>query len=118
MTNYNVYEGGDKTVNDVLQDIATVIGDTITFSGNNQMAYKKYEVINKDGEKSLKVIDSYDMQEMRSMYDEYSDEDEGVHLKGGRRKRTHKRKYYKRKSHKRKSHKRKSHKRKSHKRRR
>jgi hypothetical protein len=115
MTNYDVIEGGDKTVNDVLQDIATVIGDTISYNGNNQMAYVKYEVIYKDGEKSLKVIDSYDKQ--MNMYDEYSEEEyDGAILKGGRKKRTHKRKSHKRKSHKRKSHKRKSHKRKSHKR--
>jgi hypothetical protein len=38
------------------------VGDTIEFISNNQEGYLKYEVIEKDGEKSLDEIDSYDKQ--------------------------------------------------------
>ena len=46
MTNYPVYEEDGNTVQKELEtnkDI--VVGDTISYNTNNQMGYKKYEII-------------------------------------------------------------------------
>ena len=54
----------DKYLADNLAKIK--VGDTIEFFPNNQENYFKYEVIEKDGEKSLNEIDSYDKQLARA----------------------------------------------------
>jgi len=50
----NVYEYLEKYDNKIS------VGDTITYEGNNQMAYKKYEVVKENGKKTLILIDDYD----------------------------------------------------------
>jgi hypothetical protein len=132
MTNYTVYEG--ESVTEELQNNPNIIiGDTITYSPNNQQGMEKYEVIaGEDGAKTLRLIDSYDLMMMkydeensrkrgRSPTDYASDTDdtddtviEPLEKKskiGGRK--SHRRKSHRRKSHCRKSHRRKSHRRKS-----
>lgn len=60
--NYQVYEGGSIQI-ELETNPNIVIGDTIEYITNNQMGYKKYEVIlNEKSEKKLKLIDSYDHQ--------------------------------------------------------
>jgi len=106
MTNFTVYEG-NGTVREELESNPDIkIGDTIEYLSNNQQGYEKYEVIlGDDGEKSLKLIDSYDHQ--MGYYDDSDDEYDNSKpvLKGGKRKTHKKRKVYKRKTHKRKTHK-------------
>jgi len=66
MVNYNVYE--PKTVQEELRtnpDI--IIGDTISFFSNNQQGYKKFIVVDDNGNKNLNLIDSYDMQQEREL---------------------------------------------------
>ena len=50
------------------------IGDTIHYATSNQQGALTYEVVLKDGKKSLKLIDSYEMQmeKMDNIYDDYS----------------------------------------------
>lgn len=59
------------------------VGDTIEYISNNQQGYLKYKVVEEDGEKTLEVIDSYDMQMAR-----FDDEEFGgkKSSKGGKKK--------------------------------
>ena len=65
-TNWTIEEpqNPDKYLADNLDKIK--VGDTIEFLPNNQENYFKYEVIEKDGEKSLDEIDSYAKQLARA----------------------------------------------------
>jgi hypothetical protein len=130
MTNFTVSEG--QSVREELETNPDIkVGDTIEYITNNQQGYQKYKVILGDeGEKSLKLIDSYDHQMGLYDYDSDNDNDtdsedsqDDAEKSGGKKRRTHKRrkshkknKTHKRKTHKRKTHKRKTHKRKTHKR--
>ena len=60
MKNYNVSDG--FSVYDELNDNSAIeVGDTITYMSNNQMGWKKYKVIlNEKGEKYLEQIADYD----------------------------------------------------------
>ena len=62
--NYTVYEG-DNVYNELIINENINVGDTITYETNNQMGYKKYEVI-KDitavNGKGIKEIYTYDDQ--------------------------------------------------------
>jgi hypothetical protein len=110
MTNFIVGEGNGTVRQELETNPDIKVGDTIEYISNNQQGYEKYKVILEDGEKSLKLIDSFDHQ--MGLYDYDSDDehdDSKPNLKGGKRK-THKRKTHKRKTHKRKNHKRKTHK--------
>lgn len=63
MKNYSIYEG-DNAYNTLQTNPDIIVGDTIEYSPNNQMGYEKYEVIlGENGEKKLKLIDSYDLQQ-------------------------------------------------------
>jgi hypothetical protein len=86
MTNYEVVEGSGRSVRSELEtnpDI--VVGDTIEYISNNQQGYEKYRVVlDKTGNKALKLIDSYDHQ----MGDiDYDDSDNEVDI-GNKRKRS------------------------------
>jgi hypothetical protein len=59
--NYNVYEGSGTVFSELNSNNKINDGDTITYQTNNQMGYEKYKVIvNKEGKKSLELIDDYD----------------------------------------------------------
>ena len=62
--NYQVYEGEGNSVQNKLKTTPNIaVGDTVEYITNNQMGYEKYKVIlNENGEKKLKLIDSYDHQ--------------------------------------------------------
>jgi len=73
MTNYRIGEG-QSPYEEFETNTKIVVGDTIEHTPNNQQGYAKYKVVlNEDGEKELKMIDSYDHQ--MGMYD-YSDNEE------------------------------------------
>jgi hypothetical protein len=62
--NHIVEEGGGRSVWSELETNADIeVGDTIEYVSNNQMGWMKYEVILENGEKGLKVVDSYEMRE-------------------------------------------------------
>ena len=109
MTNYEVAEGSGRSIQSELETNPNiVVGDTIAYISNNQQGYTKHLVIlDANGNKALKLIDSYDHQ----MGDIEYDEDE---INGGnkRKRKTAKRKAAKRKTAKRKTAKRKTAKRK------
>ena len=80
MTNYEVFEGNGTSKSKLASNPDIVVGDTIEFSSNNPRGYTKHEVIlNEKGEKALKLIDDFDMQEERltsyENVDEHSDSD-------------------------------------------
>jgi hypothetical protein len=89
MTNYEVVEGSGRSVRSELEtnpDI--VVGDTIAYISNNQQGYEKYRVISgADGNKSLKLIDSYDHQMGDIEYEEEEEEDKNENI-GNKRKRS------------------------------
>ena len=60
--NFQIYQGERNTVWSELKiNSNIVVGDTIEYISNNQLGYKKYKVIlDENGKKSLKLIDSYD----------------------------------------------------------
>jgi hypothetical protein len=60
--NFQLYEGRRNTVLSELKiNTNIVVGDTIEYITNNQLGYKKYKVIlDENGKKGLKLIDSYD----------------------------------------------------------
>ena len=62
--NFQIYEGERNTVWSELKiNYNIVLGDTIEYISNNQMGYEKYKVIlDENGNKTLKLIDSYDIQ--------------------------------------------------------
>ena len=103
--NYEVGEGSGRSVESELETNKKIlVGDTISYISNNQQGYKKYRVIlDANGNKALKLIDSYD----HLMGDIEYDEDE---INGGnkRKRKTVKRKAAKRKVAKRKTTKRKT----------
>jgi hypothetical protein len=45
------------------------VGDTIEYSGYNQMSWEKYLVIYKNGKKNISIIDSYYMKDARDEYE-------------------------------------------------
>ena len=123
MTNFTVGEG--QSVREELETNPDIkVGDTISYIPNNQQGYQKYKVILGDeGEKSLKLIDSYDHQIGFYDYDsddnndtDSEDSQDDAEKSGGKKRKSHKRTNKRRRSHKRKTHKRKTHKRKTHKR--
>jgi hypothetical protein len=61
------------------------VGDTIEYISNNQQGYLKYKVVEEDGEKTLEVIDSYDMQLARLDDEEYGSSSKKSE-KGGKKK--------------------------------
>ena len=65
-TNWEIEESQDphNYLDDNLEEIK--VGDTIEIVSNNQQGYFKYEVVEKDGKKSLDEIDSYDKQLARA----------------------------------------------------
>jgi hypothetical protein len=73
-TNWTIEEpqNPDKYLADNLDKIK--VGDTIELFPNNQENYFKYEVIEKDGEKTLNEIDSYDKQLARAEDAEFGSE--------------------------------------------
>uniref|UniRef100_A0A6C0DS68 Uncharacterized protein n=1 Tax=viral metagenome TaxID=1070528 RepID=A0A6C0DS68_9ZZZZ len=79
MTNYSVYEGEGKSVQSELEtNDKIVVGDTISYLTNNQMGYESYRVVLDDnGNKALKLIDSYDHQMGVIDYDDDDDEQNG-----------------------------------------
>ena len=101
MKNYTVWEG--SSIYDELNDNPAIeVGDTITYMTNNQMGIKKYTVIlNQKGEKDVKQISDYDDW---AAEDGYNSEDEGETKGGKRRKRkSNKKSHKKRKTNKRKT---------------
>jgi hypothetical protein len=66
--------GEPQTVYQYLEDNKDKIkvGDTIEYISNNQQGYEKYKVIEEDGEKTLELIDSYDMQMARFDEEEFA----------------------------------------------
>ena len=44
------------------------VGDTIYYTGYNQMSWEKYLVVREHGKKSIHIIDSYFMQELKNDY--------------------------------------------------
>ena len=62
--NFQIYEGERNTVWSELKiNPNIIVGDTIEYITNNQLGYEKYKVIlDGNGKKSLKLIDSYDIQ--------------------------------------------------------
>jgi hypothetical protein len=68
---WTVYEG-DGTVRDKMNEPDVKVGDTIHYATNNQQGALTYEVVLKDGKKSLKLIDSYEMQMAKFDDDDYS----------------------------------------------
>jgi hypothetical protein len=63
MTNFRVYEDDGSVDEELRSNPAIKVGDTIEYFSNNQMGYLKYSVIlGENGEKSLKVIATYDDQ--------------------------------------------------------
>ena len=79
MTNYQVSEGSGKSPESELETNKDIeVGDTIELLTNNQMGYRKCEVVLDDkGKKTLKTIDDYDMQEAR-LYQEEDDSQSAV----------------------------------------
>ena len=66
MVNYDVYE--PKTAQEELRTNPDInIGDTISFISDNQQGYKKFIVVDDNGNKKLNLIDSYDMQQELSL---------------------------------------------------
>jgi hypothetical protein len=61
MVNHDIMEGHEYEIQDLLEDPDVRVGDTITLQTNNQMGYKKWEVVEKSV-KDIKLIDSYDHQ--------------------------------------------------------
>jgi hypothetical protein len=61
------------------------VGDTIEYISNNQQGYLKYKVVEEDGEKTLEVIDSYDMQLARLDDEEFGSSSKKS-SKGGKKK--------------------------------
>lgn len=61
------------------------VGDTIEYISNNQQGYLKYKVVEEDGEKTLEVIDSYDMQLARLDDEEFGSSSKKSE-KGGKKK--------------------------------
>jgi len=118
MKNYNISEG---TAEDELANNPDIkAGDTITYISNNQGDYLKYKVVEgSEGERTLKLIDSYahqmgyyDIDTDNNGYNTDKEKDSQDSQSGGRRK-TNKRKTNKRKNNnKRKTNKRKTNKRK------
>lgn len=69
MVNYNVYE--PKTAQEELINNPNInIGDTISFISDNQQGYKKFIVVDDNGNKKLNLVDSYDMQQERALNDD------------------------------------------------
>ena len=62
--NFQIYEGERNTVCSELKTNSNiVVGDTIEYITNNQLGYEKYKVIlDENGEKGIKLIDSYNIQ--------------------------------------------------------
>jgi len=79
--------GEPKNVYKYLEDKKDEIkvGDTIEYISNNQQGYLKYKVVEEDGEKTLEVIDSYDMQLARLDDEEFGSSSEKSE-KGGKKK--------------------------------
>jgi len=67
MVNYEVNEGNGTVYEELESNPDIVVGDTIEYITNNQEGYQKFEVVMKDGEKGLNLIDDYDMQMERAM---------------------------------------------------
>ena len=59
---WTVYEGDEGTVSDKMNEPDVKVGDTIHYATSNQQGAKTYEVVLKDGKKSLKLISSYEME--------------------------------------------------------
>ena len=61
MTNYKVNEGTENTIQlEFEKNPNIIVNDTIEYISNNQMGYVKYIVIlDENGKKILKLIDSY-----------------------------------------------------------
>ena len=70
-TSWTVQEG-EGTVLDKMNEDEVKIGDTIHYATSNQQGALTYEVVLKDGKKSLKLIDSYEMQMDNDYDDDYS----------------------------------------------
>ena len=122
MKNYNISEG---TAEDELANNPDIkAGDTITYISNNQGDYLKYKVVEgSEGERTLKLIDSYahqmgdyDIDTENNGYNTDEEKDSQDSQSGGKRRKTNKRKTNKRKTNKRKTNKRKTNKRKTNKR--
>ena len=62
MKNYNVSENNGHSVYDELETNKDIkVGDTISWITNNQQGYMKYKVVLDDeGKKDLKIIETYD----------------------------------------------------------
>jgi hypothetical protein len=124
MVNYNISEGTAEDELATNPDIKT--GDTITYISNNQAGYLKYKVVvGSEGERTLKLIDSYahqmgdyDIDTDNNGYNTDEEEKDSQNSQsGGKRRKTNKRKNNnKRKTNKRKTNKRKTNKRKTNKR--
>jgi len=114
MKNYNISEG---TAEDELANNPDIkAGDTITYISNNQGDYLKYKVVEgSEGERTLKLIDSYahqmgdyDIDTDNNGYNTDEEEKDSQNSQsGGKRRKTNKRKTNKRKTNKRKTNKRK-----------
>ena len=91
MTNFTVNEGEGSVREELKNNPDIKVGDTIEYISNNQMGYEKYKVIlGANGEKSLKLIDSYDHQ--MGLYNDNDTEDTDDEDKyGGKRRKTNKR---------------------------
>jgi len=71
------------------------VGDTIEYISNNQQGYLKYKVVEEDGEKTLEVIDSYDMQMARFDDEEFGGKKSSKGGKKKTKKRTNKKRHNK-----------------------
>jgi hypothetical protein len=62
MSFFYFFEGsGELVYSELKRNTNIKIGDTIDYISNNQLGYKKYKVIlNKNGEKDLTIIKTYD----------------------------------------------------------
>jgi len=59
--NYLIHEKEGKTIDSELRTNKKInVGDTIEYSSNNGMTYMKYLIVkDKNGEKTLKLVDSF-----------------------------------------------------------
>ena len=70
MTNWTIRE--NESPENYLEKPEVVVGDTIEILSNNQLGYKKYKVVLKNGNKTLKTLADWGAE----IYEGEDDEDE------------------------------------------
>ena len=120
MTNFNIR--GDNTAEKELEKNTNIqTGDTITYHGTHQEEFLQYKVVEGyEGEKTLKLVDSYahqngdyDINKNNDYNTDNEDSDSDDSQSGGKKRKTNRRKTNRRKTNRRKTNRRKTNRRKT-----